>query len=237
MRARLLSVVALLCVGMTSVARAGSIPIDSSLFTIVSAPGIASWTGNSLTLNFPVTGGFTQTGQFATSILPSNIVGISFDISSSLSNQRISFGYSTYNGAGNGQGSIVLANYLSLPTGNLTTFSSLISGLGGGRTTSDDVVVFLGPSYSPFSLNENIHNDLSTYPLFSLDFRADGYNGIDYFPGTVTFGNINWITADSLAPVPLPPSFVSQLIGLGLLGLLAWRRKRKGAALAAVKHT
>jgi hypothetical protein len=36
------------------------------------------------------------------------------------------------------------------------------------------------------------------------------------------------------SPVPLPPSIALQLTGLALLGLLAWRRKRKGAAANAV---
>jgi hypothetical protein len=171
------------------------IPVDPEMFSLISYAGAVTWAGNSLTLNIsddPIFGygAVAQTPLLATSLLPSNIVGISFDISSSFSNVTLSFGYLVYNAAGYGQGAIDLLNYLSVPAGNLTTFSSLISGLGSGRTTSDTVTEFLGANYSPFFLNGQNHDALTSYPLFSLDFRAATSNG----PGTVTFANINWIT-------------------------------------------
>lgn len=62
---------------------------------------------------------------------------------------------------------------------------------------------------------------------FSISFQGNGSNSPP--PGDHYFG----IRVDetSPVPVPLPPSIVSQLIGLAMFGgLLAWRRKRKGAA-------
>jgi hypothetical protein len=250
MRVRLLGVAALLCVGVASVANAKDmddrdkhghhvIPIDPSLFTFESTPGIVRWTGNSLTIDWSVGapqngyGGFTQTHMLAPSVLPSNIIGISFDISSSLPNPRISFAYLAYNGGGYGQGEVALVNSMSPTTWNLMTFSSLTSGLGGGRTTSDQVVSFLGSNYSPFSLNDSIHNPLSSYPLFSLDFRGDGWDRNNYLIGSVAFSNINWITADVLSAVPEPSTWAMMLIGFAGLGFSAYRRKRNATALAA----
>src|SRR5437868_3531790 len=85
-----------------------TVPIDPSLLTIDSTPGVVSWTGNNLTLDIskggPLYGGYTQTKLLNTSVLPQNVVGMSFDISSSLQNPRVSFGYNVYDSAGYGQG-------------------------------------------------------------------------------------------------------------------------------------
>jgi hypothetical protein len=244
MRARLLGAAAVLVVVLTGVANAKDmddrdkrghdvIAIDPSLFTFESTPGISSWKGNSLTLDWSVGapqsggGGFTQTSILPTSVLPPNIIGISFNISSSLPNPRISFAYLTYNPSSYGQGEVALVNSMSPTTWNLTTFSSLTSGLGGGRTTSDQVVSFLGSNYSPFSLNDSIHNPLSSYPLFSLDFRGDGWDGNSYLIGTVTFANINWITADVSSAVPEPSTWAMMLIGFIGLGVALRQSRRK----------
>lgn len=235
-KARVLGVAALLVVSLCKTAVAVTVPIDSNLFTVRSTPGISSWTGDSLTLDLfvggPLFGGFTQTPLLDTAVLPSDIVGISFAILSSLSNARISFAYVAYDAMGNGQGAVELVNYVSGPVWDLTSFSSLTSGLGGGRTTSDAFSVFLGAKYNPFALDDSIHNQLSTYPKFSLDFRADGWDGSNYVPGTVTFANIQWITADAVA-IPLPgtlPLFASGLGALVLLGGVGRRlRDRIGA--------
>jgi hypothetical protein len=203
-------------------ATADAIPIDPSLFTIESTPGIASWAGNTLTLDLsvggPLYGGFSQTILLPTSVLPSDIVGISFNISSSLANPRVSFGYLAYDNAGQGQGAVDLVNYASGPPWDLMTWTALTSGLGGGRTTSDQVLVGLGSNYSPFSLSESYHDPLSSYPQFSLDFRADGFDGEEYLPGTVTFSNINWITA------PEPDTLA--LVGLAFAAV-AWRWRKQ----------
>jgi len=141
-------------------ATARVVPIDPDLFTIESSPGIATWTGHTLTLDLskggPNYGGYTQKEVLPTSVLPDNIIGISFRISSSLTNPRISFGYLTYDSGGYGQGAVDLVNYLSVSDWDLTTWTSQTTGLG----TLSDVLVYLGADYSPFSLSESYHNPL-----------------------------------------------------------------------------
>jgi PEP-CTERM motif len=216
-------------------ATAEAVPIDQSLFTFESTPGIASWAGNTLTLDLsvggPNYGGFTQTALLPTSTLPADIVGISFSISSSLAHPRISFAYVAYDNTGHGQGAVDLVNYVSGPSWDLTTWTALTSGLGGGRTTSDQVLVDLGSDYSPFSLSESYHDPLSNYSQFSLDFRADGWNGQDYLPGTVTFANVTWICGhghrkqDGSCESSVPEPATLALLGLTFAGL-GWARRR-----------
>jgi hypothetical protein len=80
-------------------------------------------------------------------------------------------------------------------------------------------------------------------------FGADGNNINDIYTGGRLYAKSevspNWIYAgagnndlffqtfvdpNAIAPVPLPPSIVSQLIGFGLLVWLAKRKKRKGGS-------
>ncbi len=200
------------------------IPIDPTIFTVQSSLGIATWQGNSLTLDLemggPLYGGFTQTALLPTSALPAGIVGISFAISSSLSNPRISFGYNVTDASGYGQGGVDLINYQSSTEWDLTTWTRLTSGLGG----PEQVFVPLGPNYSPLSLT-GTQNPLSSYALLSLDFRADGWNGADYLPGTVSFQNIRWIIAPATS-VPEPATL--SLLGAGLLAMFVRRRRQAG---------
>ncbi len=44
--------------------------------------------------------------------------------------------------------------------------------------------------------------------------------------------NSSVVTVDNLLVVPLHPSLVVQLTGLGLLGMLVWRRQKNAAAIA-----
>jgi hypothetical protein len=62
----------------------------------------------------------------------------------------------------------------------------------------------------------------SSTPFTSITFNEPSGNNQDQYFGNIVTGPIN--------SVPLHPSIVSQLTGLGLLGLLAWRRKRKAAS-------
>lgn len=203
------------------------LPIDSSLFTIESTSGISNWSGNSITIDFsstgPLFGGFVQTSLLSTSLLPANLVGISFDITSTLENARISFGINVYEGSGHGEGSVNLVNYANMTDSwDLTTFTRRQTGID--MATSDVVDSYLGAAYSPLSLITPI--PLNDFPLFSLDFRADGYTGIgsEYLPGSVTFSNINWIVSKYPHHVPEPSSIL--LVSIALIELL-FARKRK----------
>jgi hypothetical protein len=60
-------------------------------------------------------------------------------------------------------------------------------------------------------------------------FFMDDFQTLTNYPNSPEAGSgfIDSITVTTPSPVPLPPSIISQIAGLGLLGLLAWRRKRK----------
>jgi hypothetical protein len=209
--------------GVVSSASASQlIPIDPSLFSIISGGATATWSGNTLTLDFsnagPLYGGFTQTPILSTvSDLPANIQGISLRIMSSLSHPRLSFGYDVYDSTNHGQGAIALFNYANASDYDLTTFTVETSGLG--NPTSSQTNTFIGPDYSPLSLP----SILSTYPRFSLDFRGDGYDGADYLPGTVTFSDVNWI----VATVP-EPTVMGVFVLAAILVLRPRRHVRSG---------
>jgi hypothetical protein len=64
------------------------------------------------------------------------------------------------------------------------------------------------------------------------EVRVQAYSTAD--SAQFNAANFQAIALDNVAAVPqvpLPPSIVLQATGLGLLGLLGWRRKRKGASL------
>jgi hypothetical protein len=223
----------LLLAALTSPALSATrVPIDPALFSIESTPGVVHWDDNTLTLDLfaggPLYGGFTQTRELRPSFLPDGITGISFELSSTLAHPRISFGMVAYNETRHGEGSVNLNNYLSYPGGppywDLTTFVRHTTGLGGGRTTLDAITVPLGSNYDPFSLVEPYHDPITSYPYFSLDFRADGYDGTTYLPGKVTFRNIEWLV------IPEPSTALLTLFGMGSILVWFWRVKRSTIA-------
>jgi hypothetical protein len=198
--------------------KAAYLPIESELFTIESTPGIGEWAGNSLTLDLsvggPLFGGYVQTGLISRTELPANIIGVAFDISSTLTNPRVSFGWLVYDASGHGQGQKNLNNYI----GGSWDFTTWYAQIEGGSSSTN---VFLGAAYSPFGLEEAFLHD---HPLVSLDFRADGWNGTEYLPGIVSFDNIRWVvTPPKPEPLPSPQSLLLFLVGV--IGAAAWRRK------------
>jgi hypothetical protein len=70
----------------------------------------------------------------------------------------------------------------------------------------------------PFSIN-----GVSLLPGMTVDFAVDS-KGAQSFDA---LGLTAELSAGPVSAVPLPPSIVLQVTGLGLLGLLGWRRKRK----------
>ena len=205
------------------------IPIDPAIFTYSSALGIATWSGNTLTLDLtrggPLYGGYTQTEMLPTSLLPDNLMGISFQIESTLPHARVTVGMQALDSNDNGQGIVVLRNYKERFNVSLNTFTRLTFGLGGGRTTSDSDEIPIGGAYDPFLVIGPDQNPIPSYPKFLLDFRADGNDGNDYLPGVVTFRNIQWVV------VPEPDSIGLALIGLaGVLLLIARQRLKLRSA-------
>jgi hypothetical protein len=195
------------------------LPIAAELFTIESTPGVGEWTGNSLTLDIsvggPLFGGFVQTPLLSRAQLPANIIGISFDVSSTLANPRISFGWNAYDTSAYGMGSKNLNNYIG-GSWDLTTWYAQID------DRSSLTNMFLGAAYNPFSLEEPfLHNQA----FLSLDFRADGWNGLDYLPGSVTFHNIQWLVTSPTNPQPVPSPQSFLLLVMGILYLTVRRGK------------
>jgi hypothetical protein len=64
---------------------------------------------------------------------------------------------------------------------------------------------------------------------------VDDFQSLYFYPDTPEAGSgfIDSITVSTDAAVPLPPSIVSQTIGLGFFALLGWLKKRKAAASMA----
>jgi hypothetical protein len=210
----------------TTPSMAGYLPIQSDLFTIESTPGVGEWSGNSLRLDLseggPLYGGFVQTTHIGRAQLPADIIGISFDVRSTLTNPRVSFSWLVYDASRHGEGQKNLNNYIT-GSWDLTTWNAQI------QEDSTWTNISLGAAYDPFSLEEDfLHN----HPLVSLDFRADGWDGVEYLPGTVTFHNIRWLLRSPSDPgrLPLPQSFV--LFVTGVLWLAARRRKKTNTGKA-----
>jgi hypothetical protein len=82
--------------------------------------------------------------------------------------------------------------------------------------------------------------DLSRPSLSGLNnriwFFVDDFQSLYFYPDTPEAGSgfIDSITVSAnVAAVPLPPSIVSQITGLGFFSLLGWFKKRKAAASMA----
>jgi MYXO-CTERM domain-containing protein len=76
---------------------------------------------------------------------------------------------------------------------------------------------------------------------FGLDIStSNSGDSVDSIGPTTIVGDSNsndpgsWTWTDPPSPTPLPPSISLFAVGLGALGLLGWRRKRKNAAAIAV---
>jgi hypothetical protein len=89
-------------------------------------------------------------------------------------------------------------------------------------TTNSSGLLFL---FGPGNTVGNLYSDLSGNTYFSLSEPANLYNPGD--AGILTIANA------SAAAAPLPAALPLFATGLGAMGLLGWRRKRKNAAAIA----
>jgi len=162
------------------------------------------------TFNFTPPGTTTGTDtvtfqQFNSSL--GTLPGVQFGLDSTI-NQNASFG--TITGA-------VMVNGVTLDThsGAGTYDNSAINGLNGAANAA----FYTGPSTFGVSLVLNYGGCESTCPTW--DGMTSGETGV-----TITYNY-------TPSAVPLPAALPLFATGLGALGLLGWRRKRKAAAIAA----
>lgn len=66
-----------------------------------------------------------------------------------------------------------------------------------------------------------------TGPNNIIWFFVDDFQTLINFPPESGTGFVDSIRIETVSPVPLSPSIVAQLTGLALLGVLAWRRRRR----------
>jgi hypothetical protein len=120
-------------------------------------------------------------------------------------------------------------------SGNLTLNSGLIK-LAGGLTPTD-VVINDTSSGNNFSTsgglnNESIINAIVLDPNGGVAMAPGKING-ELIAGGSTIHLVSGANVNGIPVTPLPAALPLFSAGLGLVGLLGWRRKRAAAAIAA----
>jgi hapalindole H/12-epi-hapalindole U/12-epi-fischerindole U synthase len=103
--------------------------------------------------------------------------------------------------------------------------------LAGGNVLVDDVELTDSPIGEDEFQTRNLTFSTGTNPLFldqALEIRLFNLNINDNSNGTALEVNFDNIRLDAVSTVPGPASLPLMSSGLGLLGYLRWRRKRKG---------
>jgi hypothetical protein len=135
---------------------------------------------------------------------------------------------------------------------NLPTVSFSISGGGGSGTFTDAIQVFDNQSaesagfddktLSQATILATVNSAFTTYNLASAIGPLTGLallNGEQAFATTAgnliinTSGDSTFTATTGVTATPIPAAFPLFATGLGALGLLGWRRKRKAHATAA----
>ena len=135
-----------------------------------------------------------------------------------------------------------LSNYQSLPLTNVSSDVSSFSFSDGvntfSNTTADTISVLFSTDASGAPTNWSLainrttpQSQLSTYYMsgFAVDQVLTYITPTDEYAASVSHVLGIW----SVAETPLPPAITLFASGLGALGLLGWRRKKKAATLAA----
>ena len=103
--------------------------------------------------------------------------------------------------------------------------------LAGGNVLVDDVELTDSPIVDDEFQTRNLIFSTDANPLFldqALEIRLFNLNINNNSNGTALEVNFDNIRLDAVATVPGPASLPLMSSGLGLLGYLQWRRKRKG---------
>jgi hypothetical protein len=112
-------------------------------------------------------------------------------------------------------------------------WNDLGSGTAYGSSATPSGAVPLPTDIFTFQLNSSAVVDLNNaigVGFFSVGASKDGW---DIFSSSGANGNQQLVLETTpISPVPLPPSIVSQLVGLVLLSVLVRRRKREAQAAA-----
>lgn len=138
------------------------------------------------------------------------------------------YGYNTTSGG---------ANFLQVAYNTVFNFSTPIESFGAyftGVQRADATLTYSDGSTVELAMPAAVLSSAGT-SFFGFQDIGASITSIDYFTGVggdyVGVDDIRYATTSSVVPLPAAlPLFAG---GLGALGLLGWRRKRKGTALAA----
>jgi hypothetical protein len=98
--------------------------------------------------------------------------------------------------------------------------------------TGWSVNLVIGTTYHTTSVNDSYHFGINLLPLMGLGTLGPGTYTFGTFTGTYTVSPYQFDFAVESSVVPVPAALPLFATGLGALGLLGWRRKRKIKAAA-----
>lgn len=192
----------------------------------------AVWTGNTLTMTYTDALGSAAISQatFNATAMPLNTIGISFDITSTLTFSRASLFDQVWTSSHEFLGSNSVSNTFTstgaFGSGSLSEWGW--TEFGFGPQTFDTVPSStVGDTTSiQFLFSDNVLNG----DLHQIIFKADGLQpnvGDIWLSGTTTYSNVSWIidegkSTDGTPPsvVPLPGAALLGMVGFGMVGIL-----------------
>ena len=127
-------------------------------------------------------------------------------------------------------------NFGDLPVFTVTDTNQILGTVtnGGGNPAPVNFFASLIFSYATFDGNNwTLTGTSSQFVVFGFNDNGFGDDNHDDFVGVMAVVGANIDPAPLPAPTPLPAALPLFTTGLGALGLLRWRRKRKAVAIAA----